>query len=76
MAPHARRHRLLHVAATMAHQADGVAEAEALGGDQRGVFAQAVAGHEIGDKARSPSTAQAATETVSNAGCWFSVSLS
>ncbi len=35
----------------MAHQADGVAEAEALGGDQRGVFAQAVAGHEIGDKA-------------------------
>jgi hypothetical protein len=44
---HARRNGLLHVAAAVAHQADGVAELQALRRHQRRIFAQAVASHEI-----------------------------
>jgi hypothetical protein len=42
--PH--RHGLLHVAATIAHQPDGILKSQRAGGDVRGIFAQAVTGDE------------------------------
>ena len=48
MAPTPGGHGFLHVAAAIADQAHGVGEAQAAGGDQRRVLAQAVARDEIG----------------------------
>ena len=44
----ADRHRLLHGKAAGAQQARGIADAEAAGGGERGIFAERMAGHEGG----------------------------
>jgi hypothetical protein len=55
--PFARRHRLLHELAAGVHGADSVSEREDAGGDERGVFAERVAGDDGRHNATGPEDA-------------------
>ena len=80
MAPDPHRHRLLHGEAAGSQQARGVADAEAAGCRQRGIFAERMPGNERGIPAHrktglgSPARAGSASETAISAGWAFSVS--